>query len=354
MASKDSKAFVIIGGKVEVFEVPLKVPFITAAGRKDSTTNVGVTLRLKSGATGYGEASGSVVYQHLKPAPLAAALRTELRAAIGKDARDARKLAAAAWSRSKASPAAAAFECALWDAMTRQLGVPLVEWLGGATSRLESDITLSAAGIVETEKAVYRALDEGFQNFKIKVGTGLSQDLNRVSAAWEVMKLSSRHINITLDGNQGMTVASALKLSEACLHKTVPVVLFEQPLPRGKLRDSAALRKRSPVLIAADEDVRSVEDALQVLDADAADVFNIKVAKTGLQASLDIIALARAANKPLMIGCMQETARGLSASVHLAMGAGAFEYVDLDSDHLLVPDQPEGAFKRLGPTLTLN
>ena len=38
----------------------------------------------------------------------------------------------------------------------------------------------------------------------------------------------------------------------------------------------------------------------------------------------------------LMIGCMAETAMGLSASVQLALGTG-FSSIDLDSDHLLAP-----------------
>ncbi|MBI3549514.1 MAG: dipeptide epimerase [Elusimicrobia bacterium] len=346
--------FRIVGGDVAAFTVALKVPFITSAGRKEATTNVGVTLRLQGGARGYGEASGSVVQKHLRPARLALALRREVRRCLGRDARDAARLARAAWVHcAEVSPAAAAFECALLDAATRQMGVPLVEWLGGAASRIETDITLSAAGTGEARAAALRGHDDGFQTFKIKVGTGFAEDLARVEAAWTALKGSTRALRIILDGNQGMTRSSALRLAEACLSRGAPVVLFEQPLPRGKLRDSAALRRASPVLVAADEDVRSREDALRVLEADAADVLNIKVAKTGIAESRDIVALARAGRKRLMIGCMQETARGLEASACLALGTGAFEFVDLDSDHLLVPTQPRGALVREGPWLSL-
>ena len=43
------------GAAAAAFEPPLKRPFVTAQGRKTSTVNVGLTLRLKGGAQGYGE-----------------------------------------------------------------------------------------------------------------------------------------------------------------------------------------------------------------------------------------------------------------------------------------------------------
>ena len=53
---------------------------------------------------------------------------------------------------------------------------------------------------------------------------------------------------------------------------------------------------------------------------------------------------------------MLETARGLAASIHFALGAGFFRFVDLDSDVLLA--EPPGARRdagwvRRGPVITL-
>ena len=39
---------------VRVFETPLKRPFVTSLGRKTHTVNVGVSLILGGGASGYG------------------------------------------------------------------------------------------------------------------------------------------------------------------------------------------------------------------------------------------------------------------------------------------------------------
>ena len=129
--------------------------------------------------------------------------------------------------------------------------------------------------------------------------------------------------------------------------------LFEQPLPREDLDGLRRLSRDCPVPIAADESARTPAEALEVLRSGAARALNVKVAKTGIAASLEIIALAKAAGAPLMIGCMQETSLGLSASVHLACGTGAFRWADLDSDVLLAEPRPEGRYRRDGPVVTV-
>ena len=65
--------------------------------------------------------------------------------------------------------------------------------------------------------------------------------------------------------------------------------------------------------------------------------------KCGIRGVLDIISIARAANKRLMLGCMLETRRSIAVSLALACGSGAFEFLDLDS-HLLLNEEGENPF----------
>ena len=88
---------------------------------------------------------------------------------------------------------------------------------------------------------------------------------------------------------------------------------------------------------------------MRAFEADAADGVNIKVAKSGLLGALDIIHIAQRFKKRLAIGCMEESKVGLAASVHLACGTGAFEWVDLDSVFLLEPTGQRGGFHMKGP-----
>jgi L-alanine-DL-glutamate epimerase-like enolase superfamily enzyme len=337
--------------RVAAFETPLKRPFVTAQGRKDSTVNVGFTLRLRGGGEGYGEASSSIALKHLSPAALERALRRLAAGARGRDARDWRALVEAAWNaEGTLSPAVAAFECALLSALAAQNKTTLRETFGGASRSLESDLTLSAWNDPAlTEAAAREAAREGFRVLKVKVGGRFEDDLARLRAALR----GAPRTRLLLDGNQGLTRAGALKLVEAAL-KLAPVDLLEQPLPKDDLAGMAFVSKRCPVPVAADESVSTPEAAYRVLSRGAATAVNIKVAKSGLSRSLAIAAVARAAGAPLMIGCMAETARGLSPSAALAAGTGFFRFVDLDSDHLLREDAASKracGWKRVGPRL---
>jgi L-alanine-DL-glutamate epimerase-like enolase superfamily enzyme len=134
------------------------------------------------------------------------------------------------------------------------------------------------------------------------------------------------------------------------------VELLEQPVRKDDLAGMAFVARRSPVPVAADESVATPAQAARVLALGAATAINVKLAKSGISRGLEIAAVARAAGVPLMIGCMAETARGLSSSVHLALGTGFFRHVDLDSDVLLVEDAASrraAGWVRRGPRIAL-
>lgn len=339
--------FQLVGGTVATFDAALKRPFVTALGSKTSTRNAALRLRLRGGEEGYGEASGSVVMARHTPAMLSAALRRLLHRFRGRDARGVR--AGELFEACALPAAAAAFECALAEAVCAREGTTLAERFGGALDSVETDLTLSALPEAPTREAAAEARKAGFKVLKVKVGGGTpAEDLRRAQAAAEAGRAA-----LILDGNQRLGASRALRLAEACLARGVRVLLLEQPLERGREREMARLRRRSPVPIAADESARSAREALEVLDLGAADVINVKVAKTGLAGSLEVVALARAAGARLMIGCMQESARGLAASVHLACGTGAFDWADLDSDLLLSGGPAGGGWRREGPRAAL-
>lgn len=344
---------VVASVRVETRETPLKRPFVTAQGRKVSTTNVGLTVRLRGGAEGYGEASSSIAMKHLTPRALAAALSFLAARAVGRDVRSWRALTEDAWARRPELPAAvAAFECALLSALCAGSGMTLASWFGGALKRLETDLTISAWTDEDlTRDAAAEAAGEGFKLLKIKVGGRFEDDLARVRA----VRRGAPRARLILDGNQGQTPRGALKLLEAVLKEGGSVDLLEQPTPKHDFAGLAFVAKRSPVPVAADESAATPEQAARLLGEGAATAINIKVAKSGLSRSLKIAALARAAGAPLMLGCMAETARGLAPSAALAAGTGFFRFLDLDSDHLLRETpalRRAGGWIRRGPVLS--
>ncbi len=340
---------------VRLVETPLRRPFATALGTRTSTTNVGVELTLKGGASGYGEASTSLAMRHLTAPALSRALERLTRRALGRDARDWRTLVDEAWKASaELPPAAAAFESALLSALAAEAGAPLANWFGGAAQTLETDLTISAwndPGF--TREAAAEAARDGFRTLKVKVGGAFADDLARVRA---VLRGAAR-TRLILDGNQGFTPRGALALLDAARKEGAKIDLLEQPVRKDDLAGMAFVARRAGIPVAADESVATPEQAVRALSLGAATAINLKLAKSGISRGLEIAAVARAASAPLMIGCMAETARGLASSVHLALGTGFFRYVDLDSDVLLVESAASrraAGWVRRGAVVSLN
>jgi L-alanine-DL-glutamate epimerase-like enolase superfamily enzyme len=81
----------------------------------------------------------------------------------------------------------------------------------------------------------------------------------------------------------------------------------------------------------ADESVHSPEDALRVIQAQAADYVNIKLMKAGgLLRAKEIATICQAADVPNMIGGMVESNLSGTAAVHFALAEGNVVFRDLD------------------------
>jgi O-succinylbenzoate synthase len=92
------------------------------------------------------------------------------------------------------------------------------------------------------------------------------------------------------------------------------VELLEQPV--ATMEELAVVRRRSPVLIAADECVRSTVDARRLRDLAAADVLVLKVQPLGgVRRALEV---AEAAGLPAIPTSMMDTSIGLAAGLALA------------------------------------
>ncbi|MCK4313221.1 dipeptide epimerase, partial [Candidatus Bathyarchaeota archaeon] len=156
-------------------------------------------------------------------------------------------------------------------------------------------------------------------------------DVERIKS---IRKAVGNEIEIRLDANQGWTPKQAINV----LNKTerFNIQFAEQPVPAKDLKDLAKVRKHSPIPIMADESVHSPEDALRLIKAEAADLINIKLMKSGgILKGKKIASIAEAAGIPCMVGCMGESGIGIAAAAHLAAAIKNIQYADLDSDLLL-------------------
>ena len=243
--------------------------------------------------------------------------------------------------------ARAGVETAMMDAFARSRKASVWQWLGGSTGHFSTDVTIPICEPARAAELAAQAAADGFELLKLKVGReDDAERLARVSA-------SAPSASFILDANQAFDPGSAATFLRSLPFDSERVKVFEQPV---KAEDIAGLKRasgNSPVPVYADESVKNPVDALELVRVGAARGINVKVQKSGILGALDIAAICRAAGLELMIGCMLETAVGLSASAHLACGLGDFRYADLDSDLLIAEDIGTPGFVRKGPEIAI-
>lgn len=329
----------------------MRQPFVTALGQKSLTHNLLVALRLSDRTTGFGEASESLAWPDDTQAAMGKILRRAGRSLVGKKISPYRRLIQEVWEIAGKHPtAASALECALLDAYSRSKGFSLWRWVGGRRRSIRTCLTLSAWKPPLAAWAAREAAADGFSQLKVKVtGRNREEDLERVQAVHQ----AAPGAQLWIDANQGFTAKEAIRFSRTLLKRRLPIRLIEQPVPKEDLEGLSQVEREAGIPVAADESARSVPQTRQLIRRKAVSIINVKLAKCGLLGALEVIRSAKSAGIRLMIGCMAESAIGLSPSVHLACGTDTFDFVDLDS-HLLVvsPNAPVG-FSTRGPKLSV-
>ena len=116
------------------------------------------------------------------------------------------------------------------------------------------------------------------------------------------------------------------------------VEFVEQPFKSTNLKDTAELRKKSPLPLIADENSLQSSDIPGI--EGIFDGINIKLMKCGsLFEALKMIKMARDRDMKIMLGCMIESSIGITAAAHLSP---LVDYADLDGNLLINNDPYEG------------
>ena len=162
------------------------------------------------------------------------------------------------------------------------------------------------------------AVAAGFGTIKMKVGTersiGALRDRVRV-----VRKAIGRDVRLRLDANGAWSPEMAPERMRSVWDFDIEFV--EQPIPASAGAAALAqVRAQSPVQIAADEAVVSVEAVGDLLAAEAVDVLVVKPFRVGGPfVAQEIVELARAAEVPVVMSTMFETGVGISTALRLAV-----------------------------------
>lgn len=242
----------------------------------------------------------------------------------------------------------AVLEQALFDAAAKTINRPLVDLMGG---KVRDRFPLVGGIGTDSPEAMAASarefVDRGFGTIKLKIGDAskkVDMDVARVRLVREEV---GPDIVIRTDANGvfGTDVQAAIKLARAL--EPFDLDHLEQPLAADCIQGMARVRESIDIPLMADESVHSLRDAIAVVQAGAADVVKLKMAKNGgYQKCRDIITLCTSAGISIELGNGLQTS---AASVHelclacvnpLVQPAGEFTGPDkLVSDILHKPMQ---------------
>lgn len=252
-------------------------PFVMSGGRVSSEQEATlVRLETDDGLVGWGEQC--VISPDYAPG-YAGSTRAVLellgRSVLGLDPRQVEvvyeRMDAAARGYQYAK---SALDMACWDVLGRATGLRLSDLLGG-THQTEFPVYTGigiAAPEVMRERCV-QAIDAGWAQIQLKVGTGWREDVDRIEACLSALDGAER---VIVDANAYWTQADAARIVALIAGHDVFV---EQPC--ATIEECAAIRRTSSRPMILDESLWDLGDLLRARDAGAADAVRLKLSRFG-------------------------------------------------------------------------
>ena len=316
----------------ERVELPYEFPFTISRGTATHSELVIVTIEDEDGTVGVGGAGPAAHYG--ETADTIEAVLPDLLAVV-EDVGDPHQLARIERRLRKTvryNPAArCAVSIACHDLAAKQLDLPLYRYWGlDPAESVESSYTI---GIDDTEtmrEKTETAVERGYGTLKVKLGTDRDEEIVRT------IRETAPDARIYVDANEAWTPKEAVAKIEAIAAYDLEFV--EQPVAAENPDGLRYVYEHSPLPIAADESLVTVDDVPQI--ADRCDVANLKLMKCGgLREAIRIIHAARAHGLEVMCGCMSESNASIAGACHLAP---LLDYADLDGSLLLAEDAYDG------------
>ena len=214
--------------------------------------------------------------------------------------------------------AKSAIEMACWDIAGKALDQPVFDLLGGAVRAKEIECRFSM-GAYSVDRASERArelVEKGFRTIKVKVGTGIEDDIARVHA---VRAAIPSEVDIVIDANCGYGSAE-LAIQAVQGMADANVQLFEQPTPRDDFQALADVRRAVSMPVMADDACFDLNHAKLCHQFDACDVVSVYPGKSGgIDKSRRLIEYCQSAGMACSIGSNLELDIAAAAMCHLVV-----------------------------------
>ena len=195
--------------------------------------------------------------------------------------------------------AKAAIEMACVDLASRRLGIAVHRYLGGAlVHRVSFNAWIGMLPPGEAAAEARKWFDAGFRSAKIKVGSDVNADRDRVQAVREAVGPTMK---LRADANAGYRAEQAIALAR--MIERFDMQLLEQPVAAEDLAGMARVRNAIGIPVMADESITDHASLIAVIRANCADIVKLKVMKQGgLLKCRRMIETATAADLEVVIG----------------------------------------------------
>lgn len=321
--------------RTSILKAPLKNPFITSLRRVDALEDLVVIVECDDGSVGYGEGAPTPVITGETMGSMVATIEYIKPHLMGREIDEFDNILDAIHRLIvKNTTAKSALEIAMYDLRAKSLKLPLFRMLGGSKTVFSTDITISMGSIDKMIADSLSAVHLGYDTLKIKIGDNPKKDVERIIAIHNAL---DKKIRLRLDANQGWTAKESVTLLHALEKKDIIAEFIEQPVAADDIEGLKYIKQRVQTPLLADESIFSVKDARRLLEMQAIDYVNIKLAKTaGITQALKLADLSEEFGVKCMMGCMLEGPIGVTAGVHVASAkADVITMLDLDAVSLL-------------------
>jgi len=292
-----------------------------------------VKIHTDEGIVGLGEVSCTPIWSGEDQVTAAHFICDYLAPALqGEDPAQIERLTARMRYRLAANPfTKAGVEMALWDILGKAAGLPLYRlWGGPVRDFVPTKFSVSGLDPGKAAELAVWAVAKGFRTMKVKVGIDPEGDIARVRA---VRQAIGPDVRLGVDANGGWSPRVAVQTIRRMYE--FGIYFAEQPVPPVDPAWMADVRNQVNVPIMADESVNTVQDAMSLVRAGAADVLSLYVGKGGgVSVARKIAAVAEAAGLVCTVGSNLEMGVASAAMIHLAMAAPSIAAEEFPCDIL--------------------
>lgn len=227
-----------------------------------------------------------------------------------------------------------AVDVACWDIRGKAVGQPVHRLLGGGECR---NLLPYASTMYFTEhdrpieEPIEAAVEDGFSAVKIKIGSGLNEDVERVRTAREILGDDAR---LMVDINGNYRPDQAVRTAEAIAEYDVGWI--EEPVPPENLSGYRELRGRVDVPLAAGEAHYGRFEFKRLIDDRLVDVVQPNLARCGGLSEARRIANMASNENVAVRPHIWNSAVGMAAAVQFAASVSEYPHTRNDPDPMMI------------------